>query len=68
MLPTLESLIYLRGAKQLADLDLRGLAKSSGIDEATLKANPSLFAEAMTTYLEGNLAPTVDKPKDQTPE
>lgn len=67
MLPTLESLIHLRGAKQAADLDLSDISKASGIDEAILKSNPSVFADAVVKYIEGKPTDSIDKPKDLIP-
>lgn len=67
MLPTLESLILLRGAKQATDLDLSDISEASGIDEAILKSNPSVFADAVVKYFEGKSTDSIDKPKDVIP-
>lgn len=67
MLPTLESLILLRGAKQAADLDLSDISKATGIDEAILISNPSVFADAVVKYFEGKPTDSIDKPKDVIP-
>lgn len=47
MMPTYDSLLASRGAKQLSDLNLSSLAKESGIEEALLIANPTLLLAAL---------------------
>lgn len=47
MMPTYDSLLASRGARQISDLDLSSLAKESGIEEALLIANPSLLLAAL---------------------
>lgn len=60
-------LTHLRGPRQIADLDLKEIAKLSGIDEAKLKATPELFSEALTAYLVGNVS-NDSNTADQTPD